>query len=54
MSPISACAGVIALLWPDITPMVLSAVIGAWALVTGAIGVALAFFRAQGIGDRAM
>ncbi|HEY0451125.1 HdeD family acid-resistance protein [Actinophytocola sp.] len=38
----SIVAGVIALVWPDITVLVLTLVVGAWALVTGVMEIAAA------------
>lgn len=54
LSPLSAAAGVAALLWPGVTALGLTVWIGAWALVTGVIQVAIAFRRGEGAGERAM
>ena len=51
---LSAAAGVIALVWPNITALVLVLWIAAWAVVTGAVEVALAFRQGQSAGERAM
>jgi uncharacterized membrane protein HdeD (DUF308 family) len=51
---LSLAAGVIALLWPGLTALVLTLVIAAWALVTGIIEVALAFRQGETAGERAM
>jgi uncharacterized membrane protein HdeD (DUF308 family) len=54
LSLLSAAAGVVALIWPDITALVLTLWIGAWAIVTGVIEVTLAFRREEGAGERAL
>jgi uncharacterized membrane protein HdeD (DUF308 family) len=54
LSLLSAAAGVVALVWPDITALVLTIWIGAWALVTGVVEVALAFRREEAAGERAL
>ena len=54
LSLLSAAAGVIALVWPDITALVLTLWVAGWAFVTGAIEVTLAFRRGEGAGERAM
>jgi uncharacterized membrane protein HdeD (DUF308 family) len=51
---LSLAAGVIALLWPGITVLVLTLWIAAWALVTGIMEVVLAFWQGQTAGQRAM
>lgn len=51
---LSLAAGVIALLWPGLTALVLTLVIAVWALVTGIIEVALAFRQGETAGERAM
>lgn len=51
---LSLAAGLIALLWPGITVLVLTVWIAAWALVTGIMEVALAFRQGQAAGERAM
>ena len=50
LSLLSAAAGVVALFWPDITALVLTMWVGAWALVTGVIEVVLAFRRGEEAG----
>ncbi|MBV9143823.1 MAG: DUF308 domain-containing protein [Pseudonocardiales bacterium] len=54
LSLLSLGAGVIALLWPGLTALVLTYVIAFWALVTGIIEVALAFQHGETAGERAM
>ena len=55
LSLLSAAAGVVvALFWPDITALVLTMWVGAWALVTGVIEVVLAFRRGEEAGERAL
>jgi uncharacterized membrane protein HdeD (DUF308 family) len=54
LSLLSAAAGLVALAWPDITAMVLTLWVAAWALVTGVIEIVLAFQHGEGAGGRAM
>ena len=54
LAVLSAAAGVIALVWPNITALVLVLWIAAWAIVTGAVEVALAFRQGETAGERAM
>jgi uncharacterized membrane protein HdeD (DUF308 family) len=54
LAVLSAAAGVIALVWPNITALVLVIWIAAWATVTGVIQVALAFRQGETAGERAM
>jgi len=54
VSLLSLAAGVAALAWPGITALVLTIWVAAWALVTGAVEVALAFRRGEDTGQRAM
>jgi uncharacterized membrane protein HdeD (DUF308 family) len=54
LAVLSAAAGVIALVWPDITALVLVIWIAAWALVTGIIEVVLAFRQGETAGERAL
>ena len=51
---LSAAAGIIALVWPNITALVLVLWIAAWAVVTGVVEVALAFRQGETAGERAM
>ena len=51
---LSLAAGLIALLWPGITVLVLTLWIAAWALVTGIMEVILAFRQDEVAGQRAM
>ena len=51
---LSLGAGLIALLWPGLTALVLTIWIAAWALVTGIMEVILAFWHGQTAGERAM
>ena len=51
---LSAAAGVIALVWPGITALALVVWVAIWALLTGAIEVALAFRQGERAGERAM
>ncbi|MGW7543846.1 HdeD family acid-resistance protein [Streptomyces sp. NPDC054770] len=50
----SLAAGVGALAWPGITAMALTIWVGAWALTTGFMEVALAFRRGETAGERAL
>jgi uncharacterized membrane protein HdeD (DUF308 family) len=54
LSVLSAAAGVVALVWPDITALVLTLWVGAWAFVTGIVEVTLAFQRGETAGERAL
>lgn len=54
LAVLSAAAGVVALVWPGITALVLVIWVAIWALVTGIIEVALAFRQGEGAGERAM
>ncbi len=51
---LSLAAGVVALVWPDITAYALTIWVAAWALVTGLVEVGLAFGRGEPAGQRAM
>jgi len=51
---LSVAAGVIALAWPNITALVLTIWVAAWALVTGILEVALTFRQGASAGERAM
>jgi uncharacterized membrane protein HdeD (DUF308 family) len=50
---LSAAAGVVALVWPDITAFVLVIWVGAWAMTTGIVEAALAFRQGESAGERA-
>ena len=54
LAVLSAVAGVVALVWPNITALVLVLWIAAWAAVTGVIEVALAFRQGETTGERAL
>ena len=51
---LSVAAGVVALVWPDITALVLVIWIAAWAVVTGVIDVVMAFRQGETAGERAL
>jgi uncharacterized membrane protein HdeD (DUF308 family) len=51
---LSVGAGVIALVWPGITALVLTVWVAVWAFVTGVIEVALTFRHGATVGERAM
>ena len=51
---LSFAAGLIALLWPGLTALVLTIWVAAWAFVTGLMEVILAFWQGQTAGERAM
>jgi uncharacterized membrane protein HdeD (DUF308 family) len=51
---LSTAAGVAALVWPGITALVLTIWIAAWAFVTGAVEVAMAFRSGEQAGERAL
>ena len=50
---LSAAAGVVALVWPGPTALVLTIWVGAWALITGIVEVVLAFQQGETAGERA-
>ena len=54
LAVLSAAAGVVALVWPGITALVLTVWVAAWALVTGIVEVALTFRQGATAGERAM
>jgi uncharacterized membrane protein HdeD (DUF308 family) len=54
LSLLSLAGGVVALAWPGVTALVLTTWVAVWALVTGAVEVALAFRRSADAGQRAM
>lgn len=51
---LDVAAGVVALAWPGITAWVLTIWIGAWAIVTGIIELAMAFESSDTAGERAL
>jgi uncharacterized membrane protein HdeD (DUF308 family) len=51
---LSLAAGLVALLWPGITALVLTIWVAVWAFITGIIEVAMAFRRGEMAGERAM
>ena len=51
---LSFAAGLLALLWPGVTAIVLTIFVAAWAFVTGVVEVALAFIQGETVGERAM
>lgn len=54
LAVLSAASGVVALVWPGITALVLTVWVGIWAVVTGLLEVALTFRQGEGAGARAM
>jgi uncharacterized membrane protein HdeD (DUF308 family) len=54
LAVLSVAAGIAALVWPGITALALTIWVAAWALVTGAVEVALAFRQGETAGQRAM
>lgn len=54
LSLLSAAGGVVALVWPGITALILTIWVAAWALVTGAVEVGLAFRHGKDAGERAL
>jgi uncharacterized membrane protein HdeD (DUF308 family) len=54
LAVLSVVAGVVALVWPGITALVLTIWVAAWAVVTGIIEAALAFRQGASAGERAM
>jgi uncharacterized membrane protein HdeD (DUF308 family) len=53
LSLVSLAAGVIALIYPGLTALVLTLIIGWWALFTGLVEIAMAFRSGQRSGQRA-
>ena len=51
---VDVAAGVIALVWPGPTALVLVLLVGSWAVVTGVLEIAFAFRRGEMAGTRAM
>lgn len=54
LSLLSLAAGVVALIWPGITALVLVIWIAAWAVVTGIVETVLAFRSGETAGERAL
>lgn len=54
LAVLSAVAGVTALTWPGITALAITLWVGAWALVTGAVEVGMAFQGGESAGERTM
>jgi uncharacterized membrane protein HdeD (DUF308 family) len=54
LAVLSAAAGVVALVWPGITALVLVIWVAAWALGTGIVEVGLAFMRGETAGERTL
>jgi uncharacterized membrane protein HdeD (DUF308 family) len=54
LAVLSVAAGVVALVWPGITALVLVLWVGSWAVVTGALEVALTFRQGAAAGERAL
>jgi uncharacterized membrane protein HdeD (DUF308 family) len=53
LSLLSLAAGVVALVWPGPTALVLTLLVGWWALITGLVEIAMAFASGRRAGDRA-
>ena len=51
---VDIAAGVLALVWPGITALVLVLLVGSWAIVTGTIEIVVAFRRGEEAGMRTM
>jgi uncharacterized membrane protein HdeD (DUF308 family) len=54
LAVLSVTAGVVALVWPGATALVLTVWVAVWAFVTGVVEVALAFRHGATVGERAM
>jgi uncharacterized membrane protein HdeD (DUF308 family) len=54
LAVLSVASGIVALVWPNITALVLTIWVAAWAVVTGALEVALTFQQGQTAGERVM
>jgi uncharacterized membrane protein HdeD (DUF308 family) len=54
LAVLSVAAGIIAIVWPGITALVLTIWVAAWALVTGITEVVMAFQHRETAGERAM
>jgi uncharacterized membrane protein HdeD (DUF308 family) len=53
LSVLSLAAGVVALIWPGPTAVVLTLIVGWWALFTGLVEIAMVFTSGRRAGDRA-
>jgi uncharacterized membrane protein HdeD (DUF308 family) len=51
---IDVAAGLVAVVWPAPTALVLTLIVGIWAIATGMFGITAAFLRGEGAGTRAM
>jgi uncharacterized membrane protein HdeD (DUF308 family) len=51
---IDVAAGLVAVVWPAPTALVLTVLVGIWAIGTGGFEVTAAFLRGEGVGTRAM
>jgi uncharacterized membrane protein HdeD (DUF308 family) len=54
LAALSVVSGLVALFWPGITALALTILVGSWALVIGAIEVAIAFRPGETAGQRTM
>jgi uncharacterized membrane protein HdeD (DUF308 family) len=54
LAVIDVAAGLVAVLWPAPTVLVLTLVVGIWAMVAGVFGITAAFLRGESAGARAM
>jgi uncharacterized membrane protein HdeD (DUF308 family) len=54
LAVLSVAGGVVALVWPGITALVLTIWVGIWAVVTGVLEVALTFRQGAAAGERAI
>jgi uncharacterized membrane protein HdeD (DUF308 family) len=54
LAVLSVAGGVVALVWPGITALVLTIWVGIWAVVTGALEVALTFRQGAAAGERTL
>jgi len=53
LSLLSVAAGVVALVWPGPTAIVLTLIVGWWALITGLVEITMTFARGMTAGERA-
>src|SRR5690349_14921246 len=51
LAVLSVAAGLVALLWPDVTAVALTIWVGGWAVVTGGVEVALTFRPSETTGE---